>query len=358
MRAIVLSLYLTVGLVPVALRSGEATPPQQKRKSIEERFKQLDRNGDGKISKDEAPRWRSFTEVDKSGDGIVTLEEARPYFQQRNAGQAANATSPIEPVTVQYAEAPKGVDPNQLSLDLYMPKGAKNDPVMVYIHGGGWQRGDKKAVGQKVAFFSGMGWGFVSINYRLLPAGKHPVNVQDVARALAWVHNHIGEKGGDPKKLFLMGHSAGAHLAALVATDDRHLKAVGKDLTILKGVIPLDTNAYDLPTLMKTRSTGLYGQVFGKDPKIWHDASPAVHVAEAKGIPPFLICYSRGMRTNPDPARKANAEGFAKLLRAAKIKTEVVDTSDRNHGEINARFGDPKDEKVTGKAKQFLHSLQ
>jgi len=357
MRAIVISLCLAVGLVPVALRSGEATPPQQKRKSIEERFKQLDRNGDGKISKDEAPRWRSFTEVDKSGDGNVTLEEARQYFQQRNAGLATHATSPIEPVTVQYAEAPKGVDPNQLSLDLYMPKKAQSAPVMVYIHGGGWQRGDKKAVGQKVTFFSGMGWGFVSINYRLLPAGKHPVNVQDVARALAWVHDHIGEKGGDPKRLFLMGHSAGAHLAALVATDGRHLEAAGKNLTILNGVIPLDTNVYDLPTLMKTRSTELYGQVFGRDPKVWRDASPTAHVAEGKGIPPFLICYSRGMRSIPDPARKTNAENFAKILQTAKIKAEVVDASDRNHGEINARFGDPKDEKVTGKAKRFLDSL-
>ena len=91
---------------------------------------------------------------------------------------------------------------------------------MVYVHGGGWKRGDKSRVGEKVEFFTGRGWVFVSVNYRLLPEGAHPANVNDVARALAWVHDHATDYGGDPDRLFLMGHSAGAHLAALVATSE------------------------------------------------------------------------------------------------------------------------------------------
>jgi acetyl esterase/lipase len=103
-------------------------------------------------------------------------------------------------------------------LDLYLPDAPSKAPVMVYIHGGGWAKGDKAAVGLKPAFFNGKGWIFVSVNYRLLPEGKHPANVGDVALALAKVHDQVAEKGGDPGKLFVMGHSAGAHLAALVAT--------------------------------------------------------------------------------------------------------------------------------------------
>ncbi len=239
-------------------------------------------------------------------------------------------------------------------LDIYAPKNAEGLPVMVYIHGGGWRRGDKSAVGQKAEFFTNLGWVFVSMNYQLLPEGKHPANVQDVARALAWVRDHVAEHGGDPDQIFLMGHSAGAHLAALVATDGRHLQAVGEDLSILKGVVALDTNTYDLPTLMQSRAAAFYGQIFGDDPEVWRDATPVTHVAAGKGIPPFLICYSRGMREQSNPTRKAQAEAFASKLRAARIPAEVVDASDRSHGEINAWFGDEGDVKVTGRAIAFL----
>jgi acetyl esterase/lipase len=190
-----------------------------------------------------------------------------------------------------------------------------------------------------------------------LPEGRHPVNVQDVARALAWVHDQVGKYGGDPNKIFLMGHSAGAHLAALVATDSRPLQAAGKDLTLLKGVIPLDTNAYDLPALAGTDAKPFYSQIFGDEPEVLRDASPLHHVAADKGIPPMLICYSSGMGAVRNPQRSVQANAFARALRAAGVHAEVVDASDRNHGEINARLGDPRDEKVTGKARKFLAGL-
>ena len=227
---------------------------------------------------------------------------------------------------------------------------------MVYIHGGGWQRGDKRVVGRKASFFTGLGWVFVSVNYRLLPEGKHPANVEDVARAIAWAHDHITEYDGDPERLFLMGHSPGAHLAALVATDGRRLGDAGKSLAVLKGVIPLDTNTYDLPSLMRSRGASFYGQVFGEDPAVWRDASPLTHIAADGGIPPFLVCYSRGMRANSNPARRTQAEAFGTALRAAGVPAEVVDASDRDHGEINAWFGDP-DDSVTQKALAFLRPL-
>lgn len=241
-------------------------------------------------------------------------------------------------------------------LDLYAPVGVTNAPIMVYVHGGGWTKGDKKQVGEKANFFAENDWLFISTNYRLLPDGKHPNNAEDVATALAWAHNHATEYGGDPNRLFLMGHSAGGHLAALVATDPRHLAKVEKSLTIIKGVIALDTQAYDLRAVAKSGSK-IYQHVFGTDEASQRDASPISHIKKDRGTPPFLICYSKGMGIRKQPFRREAAHTFSAALNAAGIFAEVVDASDRTHGQINQRFGDPADEKVTGKSKAFLDRL-
>lgn len=242
-------------------------------------------------------------------------------------------------------------------LDLHIPDTPTKAPVMVYIHGGGWRRGDKAAVGLKPAFFNGKGWIFVSVNYRLLPEGQHPANVNDVALAVAKVHDSIVEMGGDPERLFVMGHSAGAHLACLVATDSKPLEKAGKPLSIVKGVISLDTNAYDLPTLVGTAMKPFYDSVFGTEEGVLKDASPQLHVAAGKGIPPFLICYSRGMGERAEPVRTAAAEAFRAALEKAGIPAEVIAATDRNHGEINQWFGRDDDVKVTVKAWEFLEPL-
>jgi acetyl esterase/lipase len=253
-------------------------------------------------------------------------------------------------------EVPYGDHPLQ-KLDVYLPDEPAGSPVMVYIHGGGWAKGDKAAVGVKPAFFNGKGWIFVSLNYRLLPEGKHPANVDDVALSIAKVHDEVEKHGGDPDKLFVMGHSAGAHLASLVATNPKPLEKAGKSPAILKGVISLDTNAYDLPTLTGTAMKPFYDSVFGSDPVLLKDASPQLQVAAGMGIPPFLICYSRGMGRNAEPLRSGAAEAFRIALEKAGIPAAVVDASDRNHGEINQWFGREDDVKVTGSAWEFLEPL-
>ena len=106
----------------------------------------------------------------------------------------------VRHLDVPYATI-EGVDPKLLSLDLYAPQNAGRQPVMVMIHGGGWRNGDKANAGMtrtKVPFFVGRGYVYVSINYRLssAPDVKHPLHVQDVAAALAWVHDHVAEYGG------------------------------------------------------------------------------------------------------------------------------------------------------------------
>ena len=177
-----------------------------------------------------------------------------------------------------------GVEAKSHSLDVYAPKDAKHAPVIIFIHGGGWRNGDKSNPGvgsQPAAHFCAEGFVFVSINYRLTPAGKHPANIQDVAKAVAWVHDHIAEHGGDPAQINIMGHSAGAHLTALVATDETRLKAEGKPLSILKRAILLDTAAYDIPRYLtefqEAKGTSpmrqLYTNAFGDTVEQWRDAS-------------------------------------------------------------------------------------
>ena len=100
-------------------------------------------------------------------------------------------------------------------LDVYSPPGAKDRPVVFWIHGGGWQTGDKSDVQHKPQVFVEKGFVFVSTNYRLLPDVDMATIVRDIARSIHWVHDHIAEYGGDPNRILVMGHSAGAQLAAL-----------------------------------------------------------------------------------------------------------------------------------------------
>ena len=105
-------------------------------------------------------------------------------------------------------------------LDIYTPEDAegKSLPVMFWIHGGGWQVGDKSDVGLKPKVLTQRGFVFVSTNYRLLPEVTMADLIRDVAKSLGWVHRNIAKHGGDPKRIFVGGHSAGAQLAALICT--------------------------------------------------------------------------------------------------------------------------------------------
>ena len=194
---------------------------------------------------------------------------------------------------------------------------AKNLPVVFWIHGGGWQTGDKTSVQIKPQVFMDKGFVFVSTNYRLLPSVDMGTIVRDVAKSIHWVHDHIAEYGGDPKRLFVMGHSAGAQLAALICTDDRYLKAEGLSLAIIKGCVPVDGDTYDVPAIIETAETrrrvhGLpqvkfgHREKFGNDPAKHRDFSAVTHVAKDKGIPPFLILH---VADHPDTTAQAQRLG-------------------------------------------------
>jgi acetyl esterase/lipase len=246
---------------------------------------------------------------------------------------------------IPYADKPH----ERQVLDVYAPKGAKDLPVVVWAHGGGWQAGDKKGVQLKPRAFTDKGFVFVTINYRLLPAVDMGTIVRDVARAVRWVHDHVAEYGGDPNRLFVMGHSAGAQLAALVCTDDRYLKAEGLSLSIVKGCVPVDGDTYDVPAIIETaearwRAHGLppakYGhrEKFGNDPAKHKDFSAVTHVAGGKGIPPFLILH---VAEHPDTT--AQARRLGNVLKGAGVPATVFGARETTHNKINADLGRPDD---------------
>jgi arylformamidase len=137
------------------------------------------------------------------------------------------------------------------TLDVYSAAKGKNQPVVLWIHGGGWRKGDKSDVQKKPQAFVDRGFVFVSANYRFVPDVTVKEMAGDIAKAIRWVHDHAGEYGGDPKSIFVMGHSAGAHLAALVCTDDRYLRAEGLPLSVIRGCVPVDVSVYDVPKRIK-----------------------------------------------------------------------------------------------------------
>jgi arylformamidase len=234
-------------------------------------------------------------------------------------------------------------------LDVYAPAGAKNLPVVFWIHGGGWQTGDKSMVALKPKAFMDAGFVFVSINHRLLPAVEMGAITRDVASALGWVHKNIAVHGGDPARLLVMGHSSGGQLAALMCTDDRYVKAEGFALTMIKGCVPVDADTFDIPAIIEMAETRArvhhlplptYGhrQKFGDDPAKHRDFSAVTHVARNKGIPPFLILHIAG---HPDTG--AQARRLANVLEAAGISAKVVAGREATHASINDDIGAPND---------------
>ena len=251
---------------------------------------------------------------------------------------------------IAYAE-PKN---ERQTLDVYAAPNGKDQPVVLWVHGGGWRKGDRSNVQKKPQAFVDKGFVFVSTNYRLAPQVTVKEMTADIARAIRWVHDHAGEYGGDPNRIFVMGHSAGAHLAALVCTDDRYLKAEGLSLAVLKGCVPVDVSVYDIPKRLKDSGSApaTFKEVFGEKEEMHRDLSPVTHIAKGKHIPPFLILHVADRADT-----KAQSEWFADRLKAAGVPARVFAAEGKTHGTINADLGLP-DDKPTQALFEFLDGVQ
>ncbi len=206
-----------------------------------------------------------------------------------------------------------GADPKLNASDLYLPEGKKNFPMLFFIHGGAWRTGDKVYPGldQIAKICVDMGMGVMSVNYRLSPAVKHPTHIMDVAQAFAWLYNNAALLGADRNVIFVAGGSAGGHLAALLALDQRYLGAHGLSPRNIKGVMTF-SGAYDLENLFtlngasgavasrtiaeansgEAESYGMVQTAFGTDRQVLRSASPSAYVGQMGAeTPPFLIAY-------------------------------------------------------------------
>ena len=229
------------------------------------------------------------------------------------------------------------VDERQ-KLDLYLPKGVKDYPTLFFIHGGGWTQGSRSGFDRIGRTFARNGVAFVSVGYRLSPKVQHPAHIQDVAKGFAWTVGNIGKYGGNPGALFVSGHSAGGHLAALLATDEDYLKAEKLSLKNIKGVIPV-SGVFVVSTRMKN--------VFGEDAEVCKKASPQTHARE--GLPPFLIIYG----DNEIAGLGKQAEAFAPALKEKKVETSILMGKDRTHGSIMMRMAG-EDDPATQAVLEFI----
>ena len=235
-----------------------------------------------------------------------------------------------------------GTDPLQ-QLDFHSARGVRGDaPLVVFVHGGGWKRGDKdNATGSyKAPHYTAQGYHFASINYRLVPDATVEQQGEDVANALAELLKQADSLGIDRHRLVLMGHSAGAHLVALVGTDPRYLRMAGLSPQDVAGVIPIDGAAYDVPAQMEQAGRFMlktYRGAFGTDPARQAALSPVNH-AERPNAPAFLILHVE----REDGTLQSKELERALAATGTKVeRREFPGKGLKGHGEINRRLGDP-----------------
>lgn len=247
--------------------------------------------------------------------------------ERTNARSAAGAT-----------EMAYGKDALQ-KLDFWRAKSG-NAPLVIFVHGGGWKRGDKNnATGQsKAPHYLAQGYAFASINYRLVPDATVEEQAADVATSVAYLRSNAAKLGIDARRIVLMGHSAGAHLSALVGTDPQYLRESGLDMSALSGVIPLDGAAYDVPAQMADgpRVMGdTYAQAFGSDPARQKALSPYWQ-AGPPNAPAFLIIHVE----REDGARQSAALADALRENGARVQLQGFEGKGlRGHMEINRNLG-------------------
>ena len=218
------------------------------------------------------------------------------------------------------------------TLDVLMPVGASNAPVIVFFHGGALQNGDKRAGEVLASTLVAEGIGVVTANYRLSPAVMHPAHIEDATAAFVWTKRHIAEFGGDPDRVFVGGHSAGAYLAVLMSLDPSYLKAHGMGLRAIRGALPVSPFLYVEETARDRSKT-----VWGTDEKVWLQASVTPYVGAGK--PPMLLIYADG----DDDWRRAQNERLKTALSKAGSTVDTVEIADRTHTSIRSKMGEKGD---------------
>lgn len=265
----------------------------------------------------------------------------------RNAKEQAASSSLPAGIRV-LRDIAYGSDPRQ-RFDVYLPPSPHDAPVIFMVHGGAWAIGDKTnpgVVGSKATYWLPKNYVLISVNYRLLPEAKPLDQARDVARALATAQRLAASWGADRDRFVLMGHSAGAHLVALLGADPDVLSAAGAVRP--RGVVSLDSAAMDVVQIMDfPRHPRLYDRAFGNDRGDWIAASP-YHRLRAGALPLLAVCSSQRFDACPQARR------LAQKATGLDVRVEVL-PQDLSHAEINRTLGQASD--YTERVNAFIHGL-
>jgi acetyl esterase/lipase len=247
--------------------------------------------------------------------GVLMLSACGPAHGQDANQPDKKASLPAVEKDVPYAD---GGD--QRMLDLYLPD-KKGFTTVVFTYGGGWHTGSRKSVRPVGEQLQSLGYGCALLSHRLAPKDKFPAQAEDVAAAFAWVKKNIEAKGGDPKRVVLMGHSSGAHLSLLLATDPRYLAGHKLSPADIAGVVGLSTPVDLEPREGRkgfgdTLMAGKGADVFSRDVAVMKAASPIQHVT--KDLPPTLLVVGE----KDFPMLERDARAFAE--KAKEVGREVT----------------------------------
>ena len=277
--------------------------------------------------------------------------ELRERIQQRRQGNTRPDPTAVTRLPPQKFDLfPYGQHERQ-AVDFYAPQSTahgENPPLILFVHGGGWAIGNRtQSVHAKPAHFTEEGYAFASTGYRLVPASTVEDQARDIAAAIAMLRANAGELNFDADSIVLMGHSAGAHLAALVATDPQY---TGTDMAAIRGVVLLDGAGYDVVANMaaaRRQARRMYDNAFGADPVRQRALSPITHVG-APDASNWLILHVASRLKSRD---QSNA--LAVSLRAAGAEAEAIAIADTNHMRLNRELGQDGDA-ATAKVDAFL----
>lgn len=261
-------------------------------------------------------RWLIVLVVFSTASTLVGCADV--FFSTLDAVHAARDLSETPDIMFDQSHA--------LSLDVYAPKVADKAAVVVFFYGGSWEGGKRRwyrFVGEALA---SNGVIVVIPDYRKYPKVKFPAFMQDAALAVAWTRDHAAQFGGDPKNIFVMGHSAGGHIAALLATDARYLKAVDMMPRDLAGMIGL-AGAYDFLPYVENEA-----EIFGNTPHGRHDSQPVNFVNGDE--PPMLLLHG----ADDSEVEPRNAESLAAHLREKHEPVALKIYPDVGHSRILLAF--------------------
>ena len=271
---------------------------------------------------------RSYAAGDADGNLARALADSRELRRERGV---------IRIPDIPYA-GKGGPAPARQSLDVYLREGLANAPVVLYVHGGGWIQGDKARALFKPASLVPEGYLFASMNYRFRPEASLAEMAQDVATAAVWLGDNAAGYGGNPSRVVLMGHSAGAHLASVVATNPAFMEEAGGSLADLAGVVAIDTAMLNVPMRMKTAGPSQY-QVFGQVPDAWIPVSPWHQVRAGRNIPAFQLLIADGRAVSAE-----QASVMADRLQSAGIFSSTFEGKGRRHTPLDTYIGTDGDE--------------